>query len=283
MGSSGTGVPARCAAGRDASNGGRFTVDRSAARSARLKPEGRRGRGRIAEVTIALAVRARLDRESLAALLRSGSGVRLIGEAASAEATTRLCALKRPAVAIVDTTFLWPLGPCRIAELQEASPRTRILALPPHDTPWCAVLNPTSRIDHWDLDAGSEPPGCLRLAVREGAHGVLRRSCSAGELIRAIRALARGRLWVGSGISLRDPREPRLSDRERAVARLVGEGRSNKEIAGTLLISELTVKKHVSHILGKLGMHDRLQLGLSVTRHPSRFSTTPDPPERPEA
>jgi DNA-binding NarL/FixJ family response regulator len=62
-----------------------------------------------------------------------------------------------------------------------------------------------------------------------------------------------------------------LSTRERRVAILIGQGASNKEIAESLGISELTVKKHVTNILRKLELHDRLQLGLCVARRPELF------------
>jgi len=61
---------------------------------------------------------------------------------------------------------------------------------------------------------------------------------------------------------------PRLSERELDVAMLIAEGRSNKEIAHALGIGVPTVKKHVGRLLEKLGLHDRLQLGLFLARNP---------------
>jgi DNA-binding NarL/FixJ family response regulator len=59
-----------------------------------------------------------------------------------------------------------------------------------------------------------------------------------------------------------------LSGRELEVAELIAAGRSNKEIASNLNISAPTVKKHVGQILTKLGLQDRLQVGLFVARNP---------------
>ena len=59
-----------------------------------------------------------------------------------------------------------------------------------------------------------------------------------------------------------------LSERELDVAALLAEGLSNKEISTALDISEPTVKKHVGHILEKLGLADRLQAGLFLARNP---------------
>ena len=61
---------------------------------------------------------------------------------------------------------------------------------------------------------------------------------------------------------------PRLSERELDVAMLIAEGRSNKEIAHALGIGVPTVKKHVDRLLEKLGLHDRLQVGLFLARNP---------------
>ena len=239
----------------------------------------RRPAGRPVPVSVALALGTRLDRDSLAALLHTRPGVRVVGEARSGEEAAELCARKRPAVVIVETSFFWPAGPFRLADLLAAAPGTRVLALPPHDAPWCAVLNPLPGVDFPGGGVGGGRVDCLRLALGEGAHGVLRRSSSADELFQAIAALVRGESWVGPGVSLRDPLEPVLSAREREVARLVSEGASNQEIARALAISELTVKKHLSHLLRKLQLHDRLQLGLCVARHPLLLRARPRRPD----
>ena len=64
---------------------------------------------------------------------------------------------------------------------------------------------------------------------------------------------------------------PLFSDRETQVAALIAEGQSNKEISTSLGISEPTVKKHMGHILEKLGLADRLQAGLFLARNPLLF------------
>ena len=144
------------------------------------------------------------------------------------------------------------------------------------------VLNPP-RSDGGGMDA---PAGrctagtdCLELAVAEGAAGTIRRTASPEELFAAIRTIAAGKAWYEAGtaaaimrhaLARRDSdggRRP-LSSREIEVSRLIAGGRSNKEIAQALCISEPTVKKHVGHILAKLHLQDRLQVGIHLTRNP---------------
>ena len=107
----------------------------------------------------------------------------------------------------------------------------------------------------------------------------LRRSADPEDLFRALRAVARGQAWydptTAFGMLLTTSRENArpggrrlFSDRETQVAALISEGQSNKEISTSLGISAPTVKKHVGHILEKLGLADRLQAGLFLARNP---------------
>jgi len=107
-----------------------------------------------------------------------------------------------------------------------------------------------------------------------GALGAIYRDVSTEALFDAVRAVARGesRCAAADAESSNGVADV-LSVRERLVARLVGEGRSNKELASAMGISELTAKKHVGNILRKLGLHDRLQLGLCVARHRLSFES----------
>jgi two-component system nitrate/nitrite response regulator NarL len=117
---------------------------------------------------------------------------------------------------------------------------------------------------------------CLQLAALDGASGTIRRSSTPAELFQAIRAVAAGRSWYDSGPATSTSRHAlsgngnrrTLSSRELQVAELIAGGRSNKEISTSLGISEPTVKKHMGRILSKLGLQDRLQVGLYVARNP---------------
>jgi DNA-binding NarL/FixJ family response regulator len=98
--------------------------------------------------------------------------------------------------------------------------------------------------------------------LRAGARGYLLKGAALEEIERAIRAVARGETYLDSRIASRVvalARAPRLSPREREVLRLVAAGKSNKEIAAALHVTERTVKFHVTSIFNKLGAENRAQ------------------------
>jgi DNA-binding NarL/FixJ family response regulator len=111
-------------------------------------------------------------------------------------------------------------------------------------------------------------------ALRAGASGFLLKDAGPRELLHAIEVVARGDALLAPSVTKRlvaefaarrDPRRPPaaladLTDREREILRFVARGLTNAEIAGRLVISPLTAKTHVSHILAKLGCRDRAQL-----------------------
>jgi DNA-binding NarL/FixJ family response regulator len=106
-------------------------------------------------------------------------------------------------------------------------------------------------------------------AIRAGAKGYLLKGASLEEIERAINALARGESYLDPRIASRviAPRQ-KLTKREREVIRLVAEGKSNKEIAAKLRITERTVKFHVSSILNRLGAENRAQaVAIATERH----------------
>ena len=111
-------------------------------------------------------------------------------------------------------------------------------------------------------------------ALRAGASGFLLKDAPPAELVRAVRVVATGDALLSPSVTrqLLDRVVPRLgatqpapavleslTDRERDVLRLVAQGLSNAEIAERLVVSEATVKTHVSHILEKLDLRDRVQ------------------------
>lgn len=112
-------------------------------------------------------------------------------------------------------------------------------------------------------------------ALRAGASGFLLKDAPTAEVVAAVRAVAAGDAvlsasvtrqlldQVGRRLPAAVSRVPSalasLTEREREVLRLLAAGLSNAEIAAALVVSEATVKTHVSHLLGKLGLRDRVQ------------------------
>ncbi len=112
-------------------------------------------------------------------------------------------------------------------------------------------------------------------AIQAGASSYLLKDVSPDDLVDAIRAAHRGEARLHPDIarklmeqvtrqadSRRDSPAEDITEREKEVVRLVAQGRSNQEIARELVISEKTVKTHVSNILGKLQLQDRTQLAI---------------------
>jgi two-component system, NarL family, response regulator LiaR len=116
--------------------------------------------------------------------------------------------------------------------------------------------------------------GAVVDAVRAGAIGYLLKDAASHELCRAIKAAAAGQVHMSPQAAarlLREVRTPQavaepLTERETEVLRLLALGMSNKEISQKLNIGEQTVKTHVSHILGKLGVPSRTQAALYAIR-----------------
>lgn len=110
-------------------------------------------------------------------------------------------------------------------------------------------------------------------ALRAGASGFLLKDAPADDLVAAIRVVARGDALLAPSVTRRLISEfagrpetgaavtglDELTDRETEVLRLLATGKSNAEIAEELFVSETTVKTHVSHVLTKLGLRDRVQ------------------------
>ena len=179
-------------------------------------------------------------RAGLATLLAGGGDFEVVGEASDGEEAVALAAALRPDVVLMDLRMPVMDGVTAIEELAKRGVPARVLVLTTYDT---------------DAD--------IVRAVEAGATGYLLKDAPREELFRAIRATAEGKPLLAPSVAtklmarVRAPAEDALSDREVEVLRHVARGASNKEIAGQLWISEATVKTHLIHIFGKLGVADR--------------------------
>jgi len=114
----------------------------------------------------------------------------------------------------------------------------------------------------------------VNAALRNGAVGYLLKDAEAAEVAAAIRAAVRGEVHLDSEVARRLTQDLRtgpagpalLTPRERQIFVLLGEGRSNREIANILVISERTARTHVSSVLSKLNLSSRTQAALMAVR-----------------
>ena len=126
-----------------------------------------------------------------------------------------------------------------------------------------------------------DEPNLVRRAMQEGALGYIRKDADPLELLRLVHRAAEGKTALSGDMALRvaeslrrDPDERAfdqslavLSPRQREVVALVAEGRTNREIADTLCISEGTVKNYVTKILEIMGVTDRTKLAVLLVRY----------------
>lgn len=118
--------------------------------------------------------------------------------------------------------------------------------------------------------------------LKNGASGYLLKDASPDNIIEAIRNVHRGGAQIQPSVAAkvvdrlrevnhhegeRDPRIGRLTERERDIVQLVGQGKNNREIADELFITEGTVKNHISNILVKLELRDRTQLAIFAVKN----------------
>ena len=186
-------------------------------------------------------------REGLRALIETEPDLELAGEAADGFEAVRLQQALRPDITLLDLVMPRMDGLAALAEIRQGDPEARIL-----------VLTSFAEDDR------------VFPAIMAGALGYLLKDASPQELLKAIRDVAGGEASLHPAIARRVIRELNrphdvhpaaepLTERESQVLILVAEGLSNQEIAARLVISERTVRTHVSNILGKLHLANRTQ------------------------
>ncbi len=240
----------------------------------------RAAHARTSPIRIVVADSQAIDRGGLVGLIEDEPDFEVVGEAATVQEAIRQCAALEPDVLVISLNLPGQEEKAAIPAIRAELPTLRILALSERGAENCLVLNPPYRRQtaaELRLVCGVGMD-CLHLAVTQGAMATVRRSADPEDLFRALRTVAEGGAWydptTASGMlsstepGARGEERAQFSERELEVATLIAEGHSNKEIASALDISEPTVKKHVGHILGKLGLMDRLQAGLLLARNP---------------
>jgi NarL family two-component system response regulator LiaR len=193
-------------------------------------------------------------REGLRALIDSEPGMTLVGEAADGEQAVQRARSLQPDVILMDLVMPRKGGIEAIGEIVGENPDLRIL-----------VLTSFAEDDK------------VFPAIKAGALGYLLKDSSAEELLRAIRDVHRGEPSMHPTVAhklMRElqrpsdlpPTEEPLTEREVEVLRLVARGLSNQKIADRLVVSERTVRTHVSNILDKLHLANRTEAALYALR-----------------
>ena len=189
-----------------------------------------------------------LVRQGIRAFLELQPDLTVIGEADSGEAAVRMASELAPDVVLMDLVMPGIGGVEATRQVKQVSPHSQIIVLTSY---------------HEDE--------YIFPALRAGALSYVLKDIGPDELADTVRKAARGESMLHPRVASRVVEELRgarrdtpnlftdLSDRELEVLRLIADGLSNAEIASKLVISEKTVKGHVSNILGKLHMMDRTQ------------------------
>ena len=204
-------------------------------------------------ISVVIADDQALVRAGFRALLDAQDDIVVVAEAANGDEAYRLALEHQPNVVLMDIRMPGADG---LAATRRIADDARLESVR-------VVILTTFDLDEYVFEA-----------IRSGANGFLVKDTEPAELLRGVRAVVAGDALLSPGITRRlieefaqRAKEPaslpeldRLTDREREVVALVGEGLSNEEIAERLVMSAATAKTHVSRAMVKLGARDRAQL-----------------------
>lgn len=205
------------------------------------------------EIKVLIAEDHHIVRKGLMMYLEMQEGISVTGEAENGKEAAELAAQLKPDVIVMDLSMPVCDGISATQEIISQDPSAKILIL-------------TSYSDEHHIIS----------ALKAGASGFQFKDTDPARIVEAIRAVYKGEkqldpkaadslfIHIQSGTQ---PSPAALTPREREVLAEIASGKSNKEIAGSLFITEKTVKTHVSHILSKLELQDRTQAALYAVRN----------------
>lgn len=201
-----------------------------------------------------------LFREGLRTLLTVQPDFEVVGEAGNGEEALRMAVRLKPDIILMDLRMPVMDGVTATQRLSKSLPHSKVIVLTTFDD------------DEYVFDG-----------LRAGAVGYLLKDVSSDKLFEAIRAADRGEYFLLPSITAKvmaefsrlsrmapsspGPLEEPLSPRELEILQLVATGASNREIADNLVIAEGTVKNHLTNILGKLNVKDRMQAVLKAREY----------------
>jgi len=196
-------------------------------------------------------------RDGLRKLLEGADDVQIVGEASNGVECTKMLPKLKPDILLLDLRMPEKDGLGVLEEVNFDTLPTRVIVL-------------TAAEDDRDV---------VR-AMRLGARGVVLKQSASDLLLKSIRKVSEGEIWLDnrmtaevidafkkSSESGQRREKPLLSDREKEIVQLVAQGFRNREIGEKLFISEQTVKNHLHNIFDKLGVSDRLELALYAIHH----------------
>jgi len=197
-------------------------------------------------------------RRGLKDLLESDGDIVVVGESGLAQEAARRIPALRPHVAVLDGRLPDGSGIDVCREVRSAHPEIAALILTSFD----------------DDEA-------LFSAIMAGAAGYVLKQIRGNDLVDAVRRVAAGQSLLDPAVTARvldrlraGPEEDKalapLTDQERRILELIGEGLTNRQIAERMFLAEKTVKNYVSSLLGKLGMERRTQAAVFAVKHPPK-------------
>jgi len=199
-------------------------------------------------------------RKGVCALLANTAGIVVAGEAGDGRQAIAEARRLRPEVILMDLRMPGLDGVAATRAILAEQPETAIVAL-----------------------TGTDMEEEVQAAVEAGALGYLAKTSPPEDFVEAIRRVAKGDCWLPARFTRRlltGPQPPHpapkvlpLTGREREVLEMLSRGWSNRRISQECLIAEITVRTHVSHIFGKLGVRNRVEAALHALR-----SEKPSPP-----
>ena len=195
---------------------------------------------------VVIAEDHRIIREGLRSLLSSNPDLEVVGEAENGREAIECVMDLKPSLVLMDLSMPKMDGLDAIAEIKNRSPDTKVLVLTVH-----------------------KAEEYVYASLKAGANGYLLKDATRGELMLAVESVLGNKPYISPGISGKlvsaylDGQRPVESDssvglltqRERQILKLIGEGHRNKEIADYLCISPKTVEKHRANLMKKLDLH----------------------------
>lgn len=207
-------------------------------------------------IRVAIADDQRLFAHGISRIIAAQPGMEVVAEAGNGEEAVELCRESEPDVILMDITMPVMDGVTATRRIRDLLPDTGILILTVH-------------ADDYNVFRG----------IRAGARGYLLKDCTPEDLARAIRSVSAGDTILSPDIARKmlsifedlgdgggSEAAPPLTGRELQVIKALAQGKSNKQIARTLGISEKTVRNHASNIYKKLHIFDRTQAVLYAIR-----------------